>query len=34
MVAKEFGRGVPGEGKSKDKIVSARFMEMYGIVEL
>jgi hypothetical protein len=33
-MAKEFGKGVPGEGKSKGKIISARFMEMYGIVEL
>jgi hypothetical protein len=34
MVAKEFGRGVFGEGQSKVKIVSARFIEVYGIVEL
>jgi len=33
-MAKEFGRSVFGEGQNKGKIVSARFMEVYGIVEL
>jgi hypothetical protein len=34
MVTKEFVRSVSGEGKSKDKVVSAHFMKVYGIVEL
>jgi len=33
-MAKEFGRSVFREGQSKGKIVSAHFMEVYGIVEL
>ena len=33
-MAKKFGWSVFGEGQSNGKIVSARFMEVYGIVEL
>jgi hypothetical protein len=34
MVAKDFCRSVSGEGKSKEKVVPARFKKVYGMMGL